>query len=244
MPKAIDLTNQTFGNLTVIKKSEKKASNGHLMWECKCSCGNEKIITVQGSHLRSGHTQSCGCLQKKFAREMNFVDIAGQQFGGLTAIKNIGSSEKGQAIWQCKCKCGNIIEVVGSDLRNGHTQSCGCVRSVGETKIIKILTENNIKFTTQKTFTNCVFSNSKGLARFDFWVENKYLIEYDGIQHFDPYQQFGKNLESFQLSQQRDEYKNQWCKENSIPLIRIPYTIYDNLNLQDLQLETTKYRVV
>lgn len=40
-----------------------------------------------------------------------------------------------------------------------------------------------------------------------------------------------------------DKIKNEWCKNNNIPLIRIPYTIYDNLSLDDLLLETSKYIV-
>lgn len=55
MPAFIDLTGKKFGKLTVIKKAEdKKYSRIH--WECKCDCGNPKIIIVSGSHLRTGHT--------------------------------------------------------------------------------------------------------------------------------------------------------------------------------------------
>ena len=32
-----------------------------------------------------------------------------------------------RAIWLCKCDCGNFIEVSGTDLRSGHTKSCGCM---------------------------------------------------------------------------------------------------------------------
>lgn len=59
--KYIDITGQRFGKLQVIKyygKSKKGA-----LWLCKCDCGNETI--VNGGSLRSGHTQSCGCLQKE-----------------------------------------------------------------------------------------------------------------------------------------------------------------------------------
>ena len=242
MPKLVDLTGKKFGFLTVIQRAQTNTKSGHAQWECKCDCGNTNII-VSGSHLRSGHTQSCGCLQKKIAREVNFIDITNQQFGALTAIKNIGSNEKGGAIWQCRCKCGNTINVVGSDLRSGHTQSCGCVKSLGEAKIIKLLIDNNINFQTQKTFIDCRFDTG-GLAKFDFWVDEKYLIEYDGVQHFDKFYQFGKGTDNFRKSQDRDSFKNEWCKNNKIPLIRIPYTMYENLKIEDLMLETTKCRVV
>ncbi|MFT8476623.1 MAG: hypothetical protein ABF682_04360 [Liquorilactobacillus sp.] len=54
----IDLTGKRFGKLTVIEKSGPNKS-GNIKWVCKCDCGNTKI--VNGSHLRSGHTKSCGC---------------------------------------------------------------------------------------------------------------------------------------------------------------------------------------
>ena len=56
--------------------------------------------------------------------------------------------------------------------------------SIGEDIIINILKENNIPFVTQKTFENCRFPYSNRKARFDFYIDNKYLIEYDGEQHF------------------------------------------------------------
>ena len=62
MGKKIDLTGQRFGRLLVIKEAG-RAKNGHVLWRCKCSCGND--VTVQGDNLRLGRTTSCGC----FCRE-------------------------------------------------------------------------------------------------------------------------------------------------------------------------------
>lgn len=57
-----DITGKKFGRLTVIKMVERNKFN-QIQYLCKCECGNEKIIL--GSVLRSGHTQSCGCLHKE-----------------------------------------------------------------------------------------------------------------------------------------------------------------------------------
>lgn len=244
MGKLIDLTGKQFDRLTVLKRAEKNTTDNKPQWECKCSCGNPNIIIVAGGHLRSGHTKSCGCIQKEAARKTNFKNITGQKFGELIALKNIYSNKNGSAIWKCKCVCGNEIEVRGADLRNGHTQSCGCTNSRGENKIIRLLLDNHFNFQTQKTFLNCKFEDSGALAKFDFYINNKYLVEYDGIQHFQ-YKGYGWDDEnSFLAIQKRDEYKNNWCRENNIPLIRIPYTHYNDLCIEDLLLETTKYRVV
>lgn len=60
MPKKVDLTNKTFGELTVISENEIRAADGKVKWNCLCSCGNK--ITTSGANLRTGDTKSCGCL--------------------------------------------------------------------------------------------------------------------------------------------------------------------------------------
>lgn len=68
MAKFEDLTGQKFGRLTVISIAERKKGYG-VYWLCKCECGNETITST--GHLKSGHTKSCGCLQKERAKEYN-----------------------------------------------------------------------------------------------------------------------------------------------------------------------------
>ena len=58
MAKIIDLTNERFGKLVVIKRAPNK--NKRTMWLCKCDCGNE--VEVRSDQLRGGITKSCGCL--------------------------------------------------------------------------------------------------------------------------------------------------------------------------------------
>lgn len=55
-------------------------------------------------------------------------DISGQKFGRLNVIKYAYTDKRHTAIWQCKCDCGNIVEVRGDALRNGTIQSCGCLQ--------------------------------------------------------------------------------------------------------------------
>lgn len=57
----IDLTGQRFGRLAVLQKDKPK--NKRTIWLCKCDCGNE--VFVEAYNLKTGHTQSCGCLQKE-----------------------------------------------------------------------------------------------------------------------------------------------------------------------------------
>lgn len=54
-----DLTGRIFGELTVIKKSEKRGNRDQIFWDCLCSCGKEKSIPCES--LKRGHSKSCGC---------------------------------------------------------------------------------------------------------------------------------------------------------------------------------------
>lgn len=58
-----DLTGKRFGKLTVIRKTSMRAKNKNIIWECRCDCGNIKL--VEGALLKTLHTKSCGCLQKE-----------------------------------------------------------------------------------------------------------------------------------------------------------------------------------
>lgn len=98
------------------------------------------------------------------------------------------------------------------------------MQSKGEAQIAKILKENNIQFEQQKTFQDCRFPDINALARFDFYVNNKYIIEYDGLQHFIATEQGWNTSENLLKVQKHDEFKNNWCKQHNIPIIRIPYT--------------------
>lgn len=54
--------------------------------------------------------------------------MVGQKVERLEVIRRAGSSKRGQALWLCKCDCGNTVIIHGSTLRNGRSRSCGCLR--------------------------------------------------------------------------------------------------------------------
>ncbi|MEG0297668.1 MAG: hypothetical protein RR620_13190 [Clostridium sp.] len=58
-----DLINKTFGRLTVIKATDKRDTNGSVIWECKCSCNNSKEVSSHNLERRG--VRSCGCLSSE-----------------------------------------------------------------------------------------------------------------------------------------------------------------------------------
>lgn len=232
--------------LTVLYEIPEKTINGSIIWRCKCECGNE--CDISGPQLRSGRTKSCGCYRQqegikrlKIAAKQKLIDLTGQDFGYWHVIKRAENSKQGNVQWLCQCKCGTKRNVDGSRLREGNSQSCGCLNmSHGEKKIKDLLEQNNINFKKEKTFNNCRFKDTNALARFDFYVNNKYIIEYDGIAHFEA--NSGWNTEdNLTKIQEHDKLKNQYCFEHDIPIIRIPYTHLNKICLEDLLPETSQF---
>jgi hypothetical protein len=122
-----DMIGKRFGRLVVIERTENNYK-GKTQYLCECNCGNKKITT--GKNLRNGHTISCGCYNLKRVHQMglnNFKDITGKRFGRLTAIKVVGKI-KSNMLWLCQCECGNKTNVASSELLQGKTKSCGCLR--------------------------------------------------------------------------------------------------------------------
>ena len=217
-----DLTNQRFGKLVALYKNENKK------WVCQCDCGKYICVNTQDlTRTDNKATKSCGC-----SRSVNEI---GNRYGKLTVISkdleySIGSADGTH--WICQCDCGNKISYSGSVLRRGSALSCGCMKSKGEEKIMKILNSYNINYQKEFTFPNL---KDKSLLRFDFAIFNKNnqlicLIEYQGEQH---YKQIGfyKDVELFNQSNHRDNLKRKYCLNNNIPLLEINYNDYDKINI-------------
>lgn len=245
MSKIKDLTNQRFGKLVALYCVGKKNNSKCYYWHCKCDCGNE--IDVNGASLRSGNTKSCGCakveaLQKynNDQSEINKIPL-NTRFGKLVVIEDVGFIPHVEGHrrrgYKCHCDCGNTIIVSGNQLKTGHAISCGqCLMSKGEYYISQLLQQAQIPF---KREVLCLIQNRK--LRFDFAIFNNdgslnRYIEFDGRQHYtgpdtDYWSRTIDTLESIQI---RDNLKNQYCFEQNIPLVRIPYTNIDKITLNDI----------
>lgn len=218
MGRLIDLTGQVFGRLTVIERNTENDKSNKPAWVCQCSCGQRVIIG--GGHLRSGHTQSCGCLQKK--------DITNQRFGRLVALYPTDKRNHRSIVWHCRCDCGNECDISSANLMTGDTTSCGCINSKGEQTISRLLRERNINFKAQYTRDDCRYSKTNAKCRFDFCLlddENKPLafIEYNGSQHYKYSGSGWDTKEHFEITQERDNEKYSLCDKLGIPLYIIRY---------------------
>jgi hypothetical protein len=129
--------------------------------------------------------------------------------------------------------CNYEWEVTPNAFKDGGKRCPKCsVMSKGEHKIYDYLIDNNIKFSNEYTFHNCKNINS---LPFDFAIFNKEgdvfaLIEFDGVQHYEPIEWFGgENV--LKYTQFNDTIKNNFCHDNNIPLLRIPHWEIDNIEI-------------
>ena len=219
-----DLTGKKFGKLTVARKVGTDKS-GHLIWECNCDCGNN--VNVLATNLIQEYTKSCGCLHSKICSE-NGENLIGKKFGKLTVISLDSISPRK---FLCNCDCGGKAIVEPGNLKNGHTQSCGCISSLGEEKINSYLSSINISFKPEY----CVaIDGFNGLARYDFVIFNEYespkfLIEYHGLQHYQVAHSWNDTENDLQERQRKDGLKVKWAEDNNIPLYVIPYWDFENI---------------
>lgn len=120
--------------------------------------------------------------------------------------------------------------------------------STGEERIAQILDAEGIHYKSQYTFDDCRFYDTNAVARFDFAILDdddnlEYLIEFDGEQHY-YYTGNGWNTkENYEKTKEHDIFKTEYCENNNIPLIRIPYTEKNELTMIDLDILTTKFQV-
>lgn len=131
LDRVIDLTGQTFGELTV------KRYLGGQYWECECSCG--ELCVKNRNHLLDGRATSCG-----HATKPKPENLKGLRFGDLEVIEYVGNKS-----WMCKCSCGNSKVVRSCNLKNGSTVSCGCkLYTPTEKELIELIN----KFTKEFKF--------------------------------------------------------------------------------------------
>jgi hypothetical protein len=108
-----------FNRLTVVGLT---INNNKKYCLCVCDCGKNK--TILAASVYSGHTRSCGCLQKEKAARKK-IDLIGNKFGRLTVIDRAITHNR-QYKWICKCDCGKEVSVFSGSLTRGLTTSCGC----------------------------------------------------------------------------------------------------------------------
>lgn len=86
---------------------------------CECQkCKN--IVSVRADSVK----------KSKNCKMCKYPNLTGKRFGSLTVIKKANKKDKnGHLYWDCQCDCGNCVTILGTNLTQGYTKSCGCLHS-------------------------------------------------------------------------------------------------------------------
>ena len=135
-----------------------------------------------------------------------------------------GSNSKVKLIYKEK-----LYKQCLSDHLRGHLPRGIIIDSKGVRDIISILEDRKIKYNREHYYKDCKNVN---YLRFDFYLPDyNILIEYDGRQHFEVVDIWGGE-EGLKKTKINDNIKNDYCKKNGIPLLRISHfeNVEDELN--------------
>lgn len=164
MGKIIDIKNQRIGRLIATDYIPTKG------WLCQCDCGNTKIVRY--SDLSK--VRSCGCLIQE-RNNSSGIDLVGKTFGKWTVLEYCGVNNGSHSICMCKCSCGEIRKVESKSLKNGESQSCGCLYNDND----HLTRKRN--FTGYKHITGGMWSALKWQATrrripFEITIEDAYAL--------------------------------------------------------------------
>ena len=183
--------------------------------------------------------------QDEFLYDVDLIPT-GKEYIVLGKYKNAHTKLKVRHI-----TCGNEWDTTPNRFLSGHLCPL-CKSSSGERKLKQILENYNIPHQSQYRIKDCKYNRP---LPFDFAIFNDkliitYLIEYDGQQHYFPVRFNGmpqeKAEELFDKVKMRDKIKSDYCIENNIKLIRIPYWDFNNIEsiLSDKGIVKTKGYII
>lgn len=148
------------------------------------------------------------------------LQLEGRCFGRLKVIKEHGVNKDGKTVWECECECGNRTFSIGSNLKSGKSQSCGCLKNevVSKRMIKHGMAGKRIYRTWQNMKRRCYDEKSKdyknygarGISICQEWIDN-FQTFYDWAMD---------NGYCDNLTIERKDVNSNYCPENCcwIPL--------------------------
>lgn len=188
---------------------------------CRCK-KHDYFSEIRVKAILSG----AGCIKCQYEKISQSVKLTEEQIAekvnsSSSNVEYVGGYRHAHERINVRCKKCNIIY----DTYPNHIRKCPNCETYynGEIMTSEYLKCRNVYYMTQYSFEDCVY---KSRLKFDFYLPDcNTCIEYNGRQHYEPVEIFGGE-QRFEDQQIRDNIKRQYCQNNGIKLIEIPYT-YD-----------------
>lgn len=205
----------------------RRSSNSSSKVRIHCICNNHPNKGIQYLDYYNLQHNKAGC-KYCVGKDRTLEDLQSEfnkNYRGITIINFVNYRN---ITVRCN-KCGYVWETMGVNINTGH--GCPkCNMSNYEKRVESVLLDNDIKYIPQYKYEDCRDINP---LPFDFYlIDTGTLIEVDGQGHYYPVNYGGisdkKAEEHYETTQRHDKIKSDYCRSNSINLIRIPYYIIDN----------------
>lgn len=193
----------------------------------KCMNCNE-LKSIRPDHALT-QRKLCACSYKWKLSTSDFIQKATIKHDGLYKYENtIYNGYRNKTI--ITCNTHGDFELTPE----AHMMGTGCQKcqsSKGELKVAFALDNINMSYIKEKYFHDCRYKNP---LPFDFYLPSlNTCIEYNGEQHYKPVRFKGlsiqKSIDNFKFQCIKDKLKSQYCKDNNIKLLIIPYWDYNNI---------------
>jgi len=192
-----------------------------------------EFMQSPGGHLNGKRCSKCAnkAAALKITRtKKEFVTQANEVHGNLYDYSNVKYKNNLSKVTIICVKHGSF-----SQTPKDHLAGCGCPlckESRGEKNVRLWLERNNIKFLVQWGDHDCILNFR--VARFDFYLPDfEMLIEFDGVQHFEPVRFGGmsdkKAREHYERQKIVDELKDAWAAKNNFKMVRVSYKGLDKI---------------
>ena len=221
----LDKTCNKYGYVLLTDKKEFTDYNMKVEYICPIHGKQSSILT----RLANGH----GCLSCKIEkttalnrRNVDELETYINSFNNNTLLNKNSYVNASTINLNILCGCCNneIFTTSYANYKVGTKMCRSCSRrmSKNERRIKDFLESLDVEFIQEKSFDGCEY---KKKLLFDFYLPKYNLcIEYDGMQHFDDHYFITiASNSSLEETQIRDKIKTEYCKNNNINLLRIPY---------------------
>lgn len=208
-------------------QSEYVTSKSRIQCECR-KCGHR--WEAYAYNLYSGYgCRKCGREATSASQRLDINDVVRRIADIDDSIEVIGEYKSNRDNLLCKCtRCGNTWNGMALNLFKG--EGCPyCSMPRGEKRIAKWLNKNGVEYKCCKKFDDLRNEYGNKLS-YDFFIPSQnLLIEYQGIQHEHPVNQFGGEAQ-FVVQQKHDKQKAEYAIQNGYNILIIWYYDYKNID--------------
>lgn len=207
-----------------------KYSRNHLKIDMIHNKCKTEFKVTPNAFLRGSRCPKCGkdsSIKKRTKTHEQFLDEVYEQVGDEYSVLGM-YSHGNHDIEIMHNTCGHVMSTTPNYFIHHQVRCIRCNESKGEQRIRMFLEKTGIQYKSQFIFEELKGNHSH--LKFDFAIfkrcgELALLVEYDGEFHFKAI----IDKEQFEVQKEYDKRKDEYCRLNNIPLVRIPYWEFSNI---------------